>query len=129
MSISAFCASRVSWISTGSARALICWSLPLLAGYSTTETSVIEPLATVSWTWTGPQRVSAASPVTVLEAVDVPLPEPVEVESDDELGAALDDALDDGADDAPDDVPELPWTGATAEDCPPAAASEDVEVW
>src|SRR4051812_25247583 len=112
MSMFAFCASRVSWISTGSARALISWSRPLPLGYWTTETSVIEPLATVSSTCTGPQRVEATEPVTVLAAVDVP---------DDDV------PLDDVPDEVPDDV--LPCTGATAEDEPPAAAWDDVDVW
>src|SRR5690348_16874134 len=124
MSMFAFCASRVSRISTGSARALICWSLPLLSGYWTTETSVIDPLATVSSTWTGPQRVEATEPVTVLDAVDVP-----EVAPD--VGP---DAVESDDDEVPDDVPELlpevlPCTGATAEDCPPAAACDEVDVW
>src|SRR4051812_15137997 len=106
MSIESFCASRVSWIRTGSARALICWSLPLLFGYSTTETSVIEPFATVSSTCTGPQRVEASSPVTVDVAVDVPV-----LEDDD--AAAL---LEDDESDPLDVVSELPVTGAMAED-------------
>src|SRR4051794_34859280 len=119
MSIFAFWASRVSWTSTGSARALICWSLPLLSGYSTTETSGIVPLDTVSWTWTGPQRVEASAPVTVADAVEVPVAEPVEVEP---VGVEPDD---DEPDDAPEElpvepVPALPWTGATAEELPPA---------
>src|SRR3954453_2904747 len=68
MSMPALCASSVSCTRIGSARALICRSLPLLSGYSTTETSVSAPFATVTWTCTGPQRGSAASPVTVVEA-------------------------------------------------------------
>src|SRR3954447_14814762 len=111
MSIEAFCASRVSWTRTGSARALICWSLPLLSGYSTTETSVIVPSATVSSTCTGPQRVEAVSPVTVVEPV-------VAVPEDDVPDEVLSD-----------EVPALPVTGATAEDWPPAAAWDDVDVW
>src|SRR4051795_2128109 len=110
MSMFAFCASRVSWISTGSARALICWSLPLPLGYWTTETSVIVPFATVSSTWTGPQRVEASSPVTVLDALAVP-----------------DDAVPEDA--VPEVASEPLCTGATAEDCPPAAAWDDVDVW
>src|SRR3954452_1699106 len=102
MSIVAFCASRVSWISTGSARTLICWSLPLPLGYWTTETSVIEPSATVNSTWTGPQRVAAVSPVTVLDPVDA---------------------------DGPEVASGVLCTGATAEDWPPAAAWDDVDVW
>ena len=54
MSIVALCALRVSETRMGSARALICWSLPLLSGYSRTSTAVILPLAMVSRTWTGP---------------------------------------------------------------------------
>src|SRR4051812_5326390 len=124
MSIFAFCASRVSWISTGSARALICWSLPLLSGYSTTETSVIVPFATVSSTCTGPQRVEASSPVTVDDAVEVPVPESDDVESDE---VESDDVE---PDDAPvEPVSELPWTGATTEESAVAVAWDDVEVW
>jgi hypothetical protein len=60
--------------------------------------------------------VEATEPVTVLDAVDVP---------DDEVP---DDEVPD--DEVPDDVPllVLPCTGATAEDWPPAAAWDDVEV-
>src|SRR3954454_11884068 len=102
MSIPAFWASRVSWIRTGRARALICWSLPLLSGYSTTGTSVIVPSATVSSTCTGPQRVEGVSRVTVAERV-------VAVPEDDVRAEVLSD-----------DVPALPVPGATAEDWPPA---------
>src|SRR4051794_8030118 len=113
MSMFAFCASRVSWISTGSARALICWSLPLPFGYSTTETSVIVPSATVSSTCTGPQRVDASSPVTVLDAAAVP---------DEDEAVPDEDAV-------PEVASEPLCTGASAEDCPPAAAWDDVDVW
>src|SRR3569833_3842629 len=126
MSMFAFCASRVSWISTGSARALISWSLPLPLGYWTTETSVSEPLATVSSTWTGPQRVEATEPVTVLDVADVPVPDdavPDDAVAEVELEDESDDVVPDGVADV------LPVTGAWAEDCPPAAASDDVDVW
>src|ERR1700712_5558750 len=66
MSIFADCALRVSFTRIGSACALISWSLPLLFGYSTTVTAVTFPPETVICTWTGPQRVSAAVPVTVV---------------------------------------------------------------
>src|SRR5689334_15486695 len=65
MSMAALCLASVSLMSTGSAYALICWSLPLPFGYCRTETSVILPLATITWTWTGPHCVSATSPCTV----------------------------------------------------------------
>src|SRR5690242_6589667 len=127
MSMLAFCASRVSWISTGSARALISWSLPLPLGYCSTETSVIVPSATVSSTWTGPQRVDAVSPVTVAEpVVDVPdddVPDdavPEDAVPDEVLSEVVPDVV---------PVPAPPVTGATAEDCPPAAACDDVDVW
>jgi hypothetical protein len=68
--------------------------------------------------------VEATEPVTVLDAVDVPVPE-VELESDDGSDEDVPD------EDVPDEVPllELPCTGARAEDCPPAAAWDDVDVW
>src|SRR3954462_13074719 len=72
MSMDALCAFSVSWMRMGSARALISWSLPLLSGYSTTETFVIDPSATVIWTCTGPQRVSGAVPVTVRDVAALP---------------------------------------------------------
>src|SRR3954452_18320205 len=103
-------ASRVSWTRIGRARALISWSLPLPFGYSTTETSVIVPPDTLSWTCTGPQRVEASSPVTV-----VPVPE-----ADDEPEEDVP-----SVDDVPsvEEVPPVPLaTGATAEDSAPAAA-------
>src|SRR4051812_8676198 len=65
MSMFALCAFSVSWMRIGSACALISWSLPLLSGYCTTETFVIDPPATVISTCTGPHRVSATVPVTV----------------------------------------------------------------
>src|SRR4051812_34648532 len=71
MSMSALCALSVSWTRIGNARALISWSLPLLSGYCTTETFVIEPSATVIWTCTGPHRVSAAVPVTVPDVAEL----------------------------------------------------------
>jgi hypothetical protein len=90
----------------------------LLLGYSTTWTAVIFPPETVIWTWTGPHRVLAAVPVTVVVPV---LDEPV---------LALDD---DGAAAVPEDD-DVPVTGASAEVSPPAvppaaAALEDVDVW
>src|SRR3954471_5782475 len=81
MSMEALCALSVSWMRIGSARALISWSLPLLVGYWTTETSVIDPSATVICTCTGPQRVSAAVPVTVPDVAEgVGLAAPDELE-------------------------------------------------
>src|SRR4051794_3826461 len=71
MSIVAPCAFSVSWMRIGSARALISWSLPLLFGYCTTATFVIDPLATVIWTCTGPHRVSATVPVTVPDVAEL----------------------------------------------------------
>jgi hypothetical protein len=70
---------------------------------------VIFPPATVSWTWTGPQRVCATLPVTVVVPAELAL---------DELGAA------------DDDVP-VEVTGASAEAFPPAvaAALDEVDVW
>src|ERR1700712_2785100 len=113
MSIFADCALRVSFTRIGSACALISWSLPLLFGYSTTVTAVTFPPETVICTWTGPQRVSAAVPVTVV------LPE-LAVPVLDEDGAA-----------AVPEVDDVPVSGASAEALPPAAAValEDVEVW
>src|SRR6476646_831101 len=67
MSIWALCASSVSWIRIGSAWELISWSRPLPFGYWTTATFVIFLLEMVSCTCTGPQRVCATVPVTVLE--------------------------------------------------------------
>jgi hypothetical protein len=66
--------------------------------------------------------VEATEPVTVLDAVDVPDDEVPDDEVPD------DDVPDD---EVPDDAPllVLPCTGATAEDWPPAAAWDDVEVW
>src|SRR6476469_7948355 len=66
MSIEALWLSSVSWIRIGRAWALISWSRPLPFGYWTTETFVIFFAATVSCTCTGPQRVSATAPVTVV---------------------------------------------------------------
>src|SRR4051812_11588440 len=117
MSIEALCAFSVSWMRIGSARALISWSLPLLFGYWTTATSVMEPSATVIWTCTGPHRVSAAVPVTVPEVAE-PVVLPAELESP-VVGALV----------AP--LAEvLPLYGVLAEELPPAAAAvDDVEVW
>jgi hypothetical protein len=113
MSMSALCASFVSRIRTGSARALICRSLPLLFGYSTTETSVIVPFATEIATCTGPQRVLAASPVTVVAFTVDPVVDP-EPPAEDE---------------AP-EPPAVPLdTGPTTAESPPATACEDVDVW
>ncbi len=67
--------------------ALICWSRGSWLGYSTAVVLVSLPLVTVICTWTGPYRVSAASPVTVFVA---------------EAGADDDD---DDDDDAVEDVP------------------------
>src|SRR5689334_16760777 len=119
MSMLALCAFRVSWMRIGRARALISWSLPLLFGYCTTATSVIDPFATVIWTCTGPQRVSATVPVTVPDVAEVvglaALEEPAE--------------LDEPAEPEPLAVV-LPEYGVLAELLPPAAAaSDDVEVW
>src|SRR3954463_185097 len=135
MSMEALCALSVSWMRIGSARALISWSLPLLVGYWTTETSVIDPSATVIWTCTGPHRVSAAAPVTVPDAAELE-------ELDEPLAAALVEpaapgggggagppaaALGDPA--APVEVV-LPLNGVATEESPPAtAAVEEVEVW
>src|SRR6478736_7946404 len=71
MSMSELCASIVSWTRIGRAYVLISWSLPLPLGYCTTDTFVIVSPSRVSSTWTGPHRVCATSPVTVL--VDDPL--------------------------------------------------------
>jgi hypothetical protein len=127
----------------GSAWALISWSRPLLSGYCTTCTAVIFRPETVSRTWTGPYRVSAALPVTVLVAAD-------DAALDGVLGdAALDDGALDGAvaDEAPvpdpaDDEPAeglpvvpvlpvaVPPIGASAAALPPAAAAfDEVDVW
>src|SRR3954447_15467595 len=111
MSILALCASSVSCTRIGSARALICRSLPLLSGYSTTETSVTVPSATVTWTCTGPQRVSTASPVTVVE-------EPPDEAPPEEV--PLDEV-------PPDEVP--PCTGETTEESAVAEAVDEVDVW
>src|SRR6185295_2474883 len=74
MSMFALCADSVSCVRTGNASALICWSLPLPLGYCGTSTAVILPLATVSATCTGPQRVWATEPVTVVPDVVEPVP-------------------------------------------------------
>src|SRR3954447_4330695 len=117
MSMEALCASSVSWMRIGSARALICWSLPLLSGYCTTPTSVIEPSATVIWTCTGPHLVSETAPVTVPDAAEL---EP------DELDEPVAGALVVPA--APVE-PVPPLYGVLAEVLPPAAATvDDVEV-
>ena len=54
MSMSALWASRVSELSTGTARELISWSLPLLHGTWVTSASVIFPFFTVILTCTSP---------------------------------------------------------------------------
>ena len=56
---------------------MISWSLPLPLGYCTTDTFVIALPSMVSSTWTGPHRVWATDPVTVLvcEVPVDPLPE------------------------------------------------------
>jgi hypothetical protein len=62
-------------------------------------------LLTVILTWTGPQRVSTESPVTVFEPADL-----AEDEDDDEDGVDSDDPdpdPDPGPDDDPDDSPLL----------------------
>src|SRR3954466_5080945 len=116
MSMEALCALSVSWMRIGSARASISWSLPLLVGYWTTETSVIDPSATVIWTCTGPHRVSAAAPVTLPDAAELE-------ELDEPVAAALVEPA------APVEVV-LPLYGMLAEELPPAAAAvDDVEVW
>src|SRR4051812_38964027 len=136
MSMSALWALSVSWMRTGSARALISWSLPLLSGYCTTETFVTEPSATVIWTCTGPQRVSAAVPVTVPDVAELLGPAALEdVELLDEL-EPVDESVPPavGAVVVP-AVPEplavvLPLYGVAADVLPPAAAAVDeVEVW
>src|SRR3954449_3612281 len=127
MSMAALCAFSVSWMRIGSARALFCWSLPLLSGYCTTATSVTEPSATVIWTCTGPHRVSATVPVTVpdvAEPVVLAAPELLdELELLDEPELPVVGALV-----APPAVV-LPLYGVLAEVLPPAAATvDDVEV-
>src|SRR4051812_18675493 len=125
MSMSALCASSVSCTRIGSARALICRSLPFSVGYSTTETSVMVPSATVTCTCTGPQRVSAESPVTVVvpdELPDVPEDDVVpSVGAVDVPAAVLPDEV------SPEEVP--PCTGATTEESAVAEAVDEVDVW
>src|SRR4051812_24774418 len=124
MSMEALCALSVSWMRIGSARALISWSLPLLVGYWTTETFVIDPSATVIWTCTGPHRVSATAPVTVPDVAEPAEPAALEDVEELELPAV-------GVLVVP--VPLvvlLPLKGVAAEVVPPAAAAvDDVEVW
>src|SRR6478672_9421950 len=67
MSIFALPADSASWLRAGIAEALISWSRGFSLGYSTAVTSETFPLVTVTRTWTGPHRVSAASPVTVFD--------------------------------------------------------------
>jgi hypothetical protein len=43
------------------------------------------PLATVIWTWTGPYRVSIASPAYVFAALEAPAPDEPDELLDDEL--------------------------------------------
>src|SRR5450631_791402 len=59
------CCWTTSWFRMGSAKPLICASRPLFWGYCTAWDAVILPPCTVIWTWTGPHRVSAESPVYV----------------------------------------------------------------
>src|SRR4051794_38446420 len=136
MSMEALCAFSVSWMRIGSARALISWSFPLLFGYWTTATSVIEPSATVIWTCTGPHRVSATVPVSVPDVAALLGLAAVEELDDEalELLAEL-ELLDEvepsavGALVVPLAVV-LPLYGVLAEELPPAAAAvDDVEVW
>src|SRR3954453_15873503 len=120
MSILALCASSVSCTRIGSARALICGSLPLLSGYSTTETSVSVPSATVTWTCTGPQRVSGASPGTVAvpdEPPDAPVADVAPSSGAVVVPAAA----------FPDEVP--PCTGETTDEPAVAEACDEVDVW
>jgi hypothetical protein len=112
----------------GRAWLLISWSRPLPFGYWTTETFVIFFAATVSCTCTGPQRVSATAPVTVVVAL---------------LGAAVvgaaaaldaaallgDAALEDAALELTPPEMALPEAGAASEDRPPWAEADDVDVW
>src|SRR4051794_13430227 len=120
MSMSALCAFSVSWMRIGSACALISWSLPLLSGYCTTETFVIDPPATVISTCTGPHRVSAAVPVTVPDVAEpVGLAAPAEPEPVDEPSSV------EGLELPVVDVLVLPVYGVAAELLPPAAAAVD----
>src|SRR5512133_3883539 len=82
MSMSALCAVSVSFVRIGSAEALIWRSLPLPVGYWGTSTAVIFASVTVIDTWTGPQRVEATEPVTVVAAPELVLPELVLPERD-----------------------------------------------
>jgi hypothetical protein len=80
--MSALCAESVSFVRIGSAEALIWRSLPLSVGYCGTSTAVIFPSVTVIDTWTGPQRVEATEPATVVAAPELVLPELVLSEAD-----------------------------------------------
>src|SRR3954454_21625746 len=115
MSMEALCALSVSWMRIGSARALMSWSLPLLCGYCTTATSVIEPSATVIWTCTGPHRVSATVPVNVPDVAEPVVLAALELLDELELPVV--------------GVVVLLLYGVLAEVLPPTAATvEDVEV-
>src|SRR3954452_24956719 len=92
MSMFALCASRVSWTSIGSACSLISRSRWLPLGDTGTFTLVILPSVTVIATCTGPQRVSAESPVYVFVSDDDP-DDPDDDDPDD------DDPEDEGDDD------------------------------
>jgi hypothetical protein len=78
----------------------------------------------VSSTWTGPQRVCATLPVTVVVADELAL---------EEDGAAADDEVPLVPVELPVEVPvdEEPVTGASADAFPPAAAAalDEVDVW
>src|SRR3954452_17228712 len=94
MSMSALCASRVSWTSTGSAWSLISMSRWLPLGDTGTVTFVILPSLTVISTCTGPQRVAAESPVYVLVPAEADLAEDEGAEdegAEDAEGAEVDD--------------------------------------
>src|SRR6476646_6908240 len=67
MSIFALPADSASRLRAGIALELISWSRGFSLGYSTAVTWESFPLVTVIRTWTGPHRVSAASPVTVFD--------------------------------------------------------------
>src|SRR3954447_15105754 len=102
MSMFALCASRVSWTSVGRACSLISRSRWLPLGDTGTSTLVILPSVTVIATCTGPQRVSAESPVYVFVPDDDPDDDPDEEPDEDEgeddgSGGAAAEGVADGA--------------------------------
>src|SRR4051812_22120528 len=118
MSMFALCASRVSWTSIGRACSLISRSRWLPLGDTGTSTLVIVPSVTVIATCTGPQRVSAESPVYVFVPDDADDDDPDEDEGDDDgSGGAAAEGVADGA------------AGALVAEVPAADAAELVEVW